>query len=356
MASHHVAVVREERHERLLRLAALVEPVEYPADIVVKVRDHGVVAAELRPGPILRLFRDVRPQHDVLGAEHLLVPGRDRMARVLRLAAGAPVRGLDAEHVEPRPVGTMLAEVLERDVGQSVRLVPADLERFDLVPVAVEGPVEVVRQVEPEPVLEAAPEVGVHPVVLTGPARLRNHVDAVLSRQVPFPYVRGAVAGLPESVGDGPPVVVKDVPVEWHAAGGGVLAGDEPCPEWNADGVVAEDVREPHALRGEAVDVGRLDVRVAAARERVVTKLIAEEPEQVGSSVHARGPFLAAIGSGPHRHGGPSPASARDHTPPTARPPEPGSSRTRRIQGRSHPKANHAVPPKLPFPALRLAE
>ena len=79
---------------------------------------------------------------------------------------------------------------------------------------------------------------------------------------------------------------IGKVVVAEEAMGVHVLAGHETGPRGRADRVVGVGVGEVDARRGDAIEVGRLHVRVAPVAGAVRVVLIAHQPEDVGSGFH----------------------------------------------------------------------
>src|SRR5690606_8026247 len=124
--------------------------------------------------------------------------------------------------------------VLDAQVGQRVGLVAYQPVRFDILTAADVRLVVVVRDVEPEPVLEPAPQPGMNPEILTGPAARVDHGRARLGSQVPLPYQRSAVARVVEGVRHRALGRGEEVSVTHDAVDVGVLAGHERSAEGRA--------------------------------------------------------------------------------------------------------------------------
>ena len=69
------------------------------------------------------------------------------------------------------------------------------------------------------------------------------------------------------------------------AIGGGGQAGEEDGAARHADGGLREGVFETHAARGEPVDDGRFDLRMAGATEGSVALIVDEDEDDVGFPV-----------------------------------------------------------------------
>ena len=151
---------------------------------------------------------------------------------------------------------------------------------------AVVSAVVVVRDVEPVPVLETAAQRGIDPEVLPLPAP--EVVRPALAGQVPLAHPGGAVAGVAKRMGDGTAPRREQVTLHPQAVHVGILAGHQPGTERHAHRIVAHRVRAAHASSRQPIQVGGRHVAVSVAGQRVVAKLVAEQPQQIRSPGHLR--------------------------------------------------------------------
>ena len=311
------AVVGDDHDQRVVELADLLERVEDAAEVVVGVRDeagvdlhHPGVEAPLVVGQrvplghvgIARRELGVRRQQAelLLAREHRLavgVPARVELALVavgplLRHVVRSVRRAGRVVH-EERLLGRVDVRVedqLDRVVGQVLAEVVALLRRprlrdrrvvlgqvgIPLVRLAAEEAVEALEPAAERPAVE----------------RARRGV-VLRRRQVPLAEAERVVAVLEQHLGQHPvlerhaPVVAGVAGRQLHdardAVGVVVAAGQDARPRRRAQrrGV---HVRVAQALRGDAIDVGRLD-EPAEARQLAVSDIVEHEEEHVRGAV-----------------------------------------------------------------------
>ena len=109
-----------------------------------------------------------------------------------------------------------------------------------------------------------------------------------VGHQVPLADDGRVVAGLVEQAGKRRLLLLVERIEVLDAVSVGVLAGEDRRPAGRADGVGHEAVGEPHALRGDAVDLrGRVDLRAVAA-DRLGGVVVGHDEEDIGRAGHVR--------------------------------------------------------------------
>ena len=80
----------------------------------------------------------------------------------------------------------------------------------------------------------------------------------------------------------------------------GVVAGHQATARRGADGAAGVALREAHALRGQAVEVRRLDLLLAVAAEVAIAQVVGQDENDVGRSgrIGRDGPMRKEQGEG----------------------------------------------------------
>ena len=297
--SQRLAVVAGEDDHRVGQLAALLQGVQHPANVVIDQFDHGEVfrlvrlsVEVLRPprrrlevdGSQALLRRQVRLAEQRAGHVRFRVVVKpllrrvERRVRVEAVQAEQPwARALFAQEVDGS-VGTPGCLVkLARNVAQpfvdrivvlAPRAQPLDIAMpFGPVVAGMMAPIEY-----PVPVVHAR----LDPALRAGEVKLAGQA--------------AVVAGVCERLGDqGRRVVPGLVPVHAAVHRGRIHAGQEACPAGSADRRLAVGVLERDAARDQTVDVRRADVPVSERADRVPALLVGTDPKDVGAAVCGTG-------------------------------------------------------------------
>ena len=289
------AVVGREHNDRVFVEAKFVDEVEHAADVAIHPRDHrGVrgargevrrVAVAAGPGEwrVVPLLREVRREFLV---RHVQRDVRD-----------------DGRVVEEKRLVPVFAEERQRLFVDAIRRVVLSLEN---VVAARVGRVGVLGQrcvarhrrvVVQRDALEVAPEIiRIIAVRVALAVVAEKPVEALVDRvalragkaESPFAERAGAVAVAAQQLGDrllrlgdGPLAFRFHFAVVADEGVPGMFAGDEHAARRRADGVAAVVAREAHALRGQAVEVGRLDFFLPVAAQLRVAQVVGENEDNV---------------------------------------------------------------------------
>ena len=289
------AVVGREHDDRVFGEAKLVDEAEQAADVAVHPRDHrGVrgargevrrVAVALGPYEwrVVPLLREIRREFLV---RHVQRDVRD-----------------DSRVVEKKRPVPVFAEERQRLLVDAIRRVILSLENVVAARVArvgVLGQRRVARHrrvVVQRDALEVAPEViRIIAVRVALAVVAEKPVEALVDRvalragkaESPFAERAGAVAVAAQQLGDrllrlgdGPLAFRFHFAVVAYEGVPGMFAGDEHAARRRADGVAAVVAREAHALRGQAVEVWRLDFFLPVAAQLRVAEVVGEDEDDV---------------------------------------------------------------------------
>ncbi len=296
------AVVTDEDDDGVVQLPAFLEPGAQAADAVVDAEDRAPVSVDhvrevrdcLRAivgkllSPLEERAVDAMPRPQAILDPRRLVVQRERRRgiadrnrierpRVLRLGGVEAVRRLVADDHHPRLVAPITAQPLERDVGDSGRVVPG----LDLAALAVE--IELGAEILPltlvgDEVVEAGPGL----IVVLAHVILADVGRSVTGTLQHRRKVRQLGRELGEVVGD--------------AVAMGVDATEERSAARRAQRRRAERVAKVDAFAGDAIDVRRPDVGMPGVAERVGAKVVEEDEEDIRPRRRTRTRRPAAAG------------------------------------------------------------
>jgi hypothetical protein len=303
----HVAVVAREEHDRVVRLARLLERPDELAELAVDVGHERVVRPAERPQGVrvvevdgVRLVRLVRPvvhrgQVDAVGPFGQCDLGALVDVPQLLRDEERVVRVVERDDEEERLVAAAaraLAEVLERP---ELRLL---VVRQELRP---GGDADARRHVHPR--VPAADEAALlvlrgHPVharrVHVGRQPPAEPVQLVGADEVHLAAEDGLVAGVRQVVGDRRLVGVQLGGVVPAAEVGGVAAGEQRRARGRAERVRRVRGVEDDALARQAVEMRRADDRMAVRAGQERHELVHHDEEDVHGS-GSTSAFAAAI-------------------------------------------------------------
>ena len=247
------AVVAVEKDERVVADPLLVERGDDTADLVVEARDHAGVGAA-------RGVLDVRIAVDVF------------LRRLVRR-----VRGVEGEIEIERLVGVLRLDVFDRVVAEELGRVALLADRL-VVAIPVEHAMLLVREVI---------QLADHRAVLVVEAALPGPILLVGVAKMPLADDRRLVAGFLEALRHEPLGGVQAVGGDGGNDGGlqavaeRITPGHQGRARRRAHRLHVE-LRELRALRGELVEVRRLDVRASVEADILPAEVVGDDVDDVG--------------------------------------------------------------------------
>ena len=277
MAGHHFAVVGSEDHDRVVRQSGFVEIFQQPAEIVVHIAEHGVVAARIHQGrvtasfdigaPVERLWRAVE------ASRGRLVGTPRRMRRMWR------------HHQEKRLARAGSgAQKVQREIRFRVGFIARHHQPLRGVAI-VKRLAEVGVKIERRPILIShAPGTGRHEFRFG----LSGDRLAALERagsgsgsQMPLADVAGIVTAAREDLADRLSRGGQVDPVHDAAGQRRPPPGLQHGPVRRAQRAGRQRVSEIHALAGEAIDVGSRGILSTVVTGFAQPDLVGEKEQHI---------------------------------------------------------------------------